>query len=502
LFFVLALLSKPMLVTLPCVMLLLDYWPSRRFEPSPGEPRLRRALPVLLEKLPFFGLTALISVVTLIVCTKTEAIGKVSGVSMSGRIENAFVAYARYLSKTFWPVDLALPYIHPGHWPLTLVSLGALLVIGLSIGALLTIRRWPYVFVGWFWFLGTLVPVIGLVQWGLQSMADRFTYIPSIGLFIMLVWSLAEAARAKGLPNSLMSFSTGALLLALALRSEHQLRYWQNDQLLFFHAIQVTDRNYMAYDSLGSALNRHGAQAQALALCKEAVRLNPNFAEGQYDLATILVEQGRPAEAIPHFEAALKSDPKFAMAHNNLGNVLLKQGKVSEAAEHFQAAIKLNPEDADPYFNLGTLWIGQSNFQRAIDSFSEALRLKPNYAQAESNLAVALARQGHPDQAAVHFARAADLEPRNPQAHFNLGVALLELNQPAKAAKSFSTALGLDPQSARSHYHLALALLQQGDSKGAISHAQQASDLAKAAGNTQLADKAAALVTSAKQKEQ
>jgi protein O-mannosyl-transferase len=495
-FFALGLLSKPMLVTLPFVILLLDFWPLRRFELPLRKHQFLTFVGIVREKLPFFALAAIFSAVTLVVCKKTEAIDSLSSVSMAGRIENAFVSYSRYLWKTVWPTDLTLPYLHPGHWPLAWVIPAALLIVGLAVAACLAARRRPYVSVGWFWFFGTLVPVIGLIQWGFHSMADRFTYVPSIGLAVIFAWGLGELVNRWAIPAPIIAAAAALLLVACALRSEAQLRFWRNSEVLFTHTLKVTQGNYVAFDSLGSALSRRGAIAEALELCTQAVRLNPHYAEAQYDVGTILMQQSRLSEAIPHLQAAVKYEPKFAMAHYNLGTALLRSGKMSEAGQEFQAAIQYDPEDPEAYYSLGTIWLGQSDPGPAAACFSQALRLRPNYAAAESNFGIALARLGHPAEASAHFANAVRLTPQDPEARFNLGVSFLELNQPDKAAETFSAALRLDDRSPKTHYHLALALMRLDKRKEAILHAETARDLAKAAGQPELAAKADELIRS------
>ena len=494
LLFALSLLSKPMLVTLPFVMLLLDYWPLRRLEVQhvPGRPsRLPR---LLLEKVPFLLLSIVSSIITVIVHKQAGAIASLGSVSTTARVENAFVSYARYLGQIVWPAGLGMPYLHPRHWSLGPVSLGVALVVGVSAAALWLGRRRPYLLVGWFWFLGTLVPVIGLIQWGNQSMADRFMYVPSIGLFIMLAWGLGAMLGQRRWSPTAIGSAALLVLLALALRARDQVGYWRDSETFFRHTIAVTTGNYVAYDCLGSALDRKGKQAEALRYLSESVRLQPRYPEAQYDLGTALMQGGRVDEAVPYLNAAVKYNPAFATAHINLGKALLKQGKLDEAAAHLSKAAQLTPDDPEAHYNLGTVLLVQAKPDEAIACFSEALRLKPEYAEAHENLGIALMGQGKPAEGAADFAAAVRLNPGNPTAHDNLGLALLELKRPGEAADQFSEALRLEPDAPKPHYHLALALVSQDRRKDALPQAQKARDLALAAGQPALAVKAAALL--------
>ena len=493
-FFALSLLSKPMLVTLPLVMLLLDYWPLGRLGASGlgGQPSTPARL--LLEKVPFLILATVAGIITVVVHKQAGTIAPLAAVSIPARIANAFVSYTRYLGQTVWPAGLGMPYLLPGRWPAATVGWGVVVVSGFSAAALWLGRRRPYLAVGWLWFLGTLVPVIGLIQWGSQSMADRFMYVPSVGLFIAIAWGLGEALERWPLPKPAVGSAAVLVLLALALRSRDQLGYWRNSVTLFQHTIEVTTGNYVAYGCLGSALAREGKDREALPFLSQSVRLQPRYAEGQYNLGTLLLKLGRREEAVQHLTAALENDPALAHAHINLGKALLDQGKLAEAAGHFSQAVRLIPDDAEAQYNLGTVWQMQGQEAAAVVCFSNALRLKPNYAEAHGNLGIALISQGQPGEGAAHLAAAVRLDPNNPGARDNLGLALLDLNRLPEAASQFAAALRLSPDAPGPHYHLALALLRQNDPAKALPHAQRACDLALAAGQPALAAKAEALL--------
>jgi tetratricopeptide (TPR) repeat protein len=463
--FVLGLMSKPMLVTLPFLLLLLDYWPFGRF------PFFRPPARMLWEKLPFLALSLFSSIITFLVQKAGGAVSSLETIPVRLRIATSLEAYAQYLFKTIWPERLAAIYAYSRHPdPMAVVGSGLLLLV-ISALAVMAARRLPFVFTGWFWFLGTLVPVIGLVQVGGQAMADRYMYIPSIGLFIGLVW-LAAALLERWQNGSVFARVRPALygvalvlLIACLARTSFQLKNWQNSELLFRHSLAAAPENYNAF---GKALDEVGRKEEALAAYSEAVRLAPRFHLARCNLATVLADLGRTDEAITNFEAILREDPRFADAHHNLGSALLKAGRVGEAREHLVRAVSLKPEEPQVHYSLGTLFLMESNYDGAVEQFSEVLRTKPKYADAHRNLGFAFLRQGQTNQAIGHFASAVQLEPNNPDARFNLGLALLESGQAAEAETQLSAGLRLSPEDTRFHYRLAVALARQKRTEEAI----------------------------------
>ena len=293
LFFVLGLMSKPMLVTLPLVMLLLDWWPLGRM--SRVEGRGSRVRSLVLEKIPFFLLSAISCVVTFIAQQKGGSVISLVKISFAGRIENTFVSYARYLGKTFWPSHLAVLYPHPIHWGAGLIVFSLVLVIGFSVAAVWFGRQHPYVPMGWFWFVGTLVPVIGLVQVGIQSMADRYTYLPLIGVFMVVVWGFDEARVKWRLPETLVLFLAGMFLLAGAWATRSQLSYWRDSETLFRHTLAVTENNYLAYNNLGTCLSEKGQLAEARDCFQKSLRIKPNNVDALCNMGSVLT---RPASGM------------------------------------------------------------------------------------------------------------------------------------------------------------------------------------------------------------
>jgi Flp pilus assembly protein TadD len=482
-------MSKPMLVTLPCVLLLIDLWPLGRLRfplfgakqsaqemagsgaaPAPAltAPRL------LIEKLPFFAMAAASSVVTYIAQQKGGAVESLEILPLQSRLVNALVTYPRYIFKTFWPADLTVMYPYEKNWPPALI-IGSLLFLALVSGfVVLHVKHQAYLTTGWFWFLGTLVPTIGLVQVGSQSMADRYTYVPGIGLFIMLAWGWHELLFSFAQRHRIFAVTAAAALVGCLVCTRAQLRYWHDSEQLFRHAIAVTTNNYIAYNGLGGALDDLGRKDAALACYLEAVRLDPRYPEARHNLGTALLEKGRWDEAISHLTACVEMNPRFVQARNNLGKALLNAGRLDQARDQLFKTIELKPDYAEARYNLGTLLLMESKLSEAVAQFYQVLRLQPDNEQAHGNLAVALMRQGSVNEGIRHFSEVLRLNPTNLEARFNLGIALLEQSQWDRAAQHFSEALRRKPADARYHYYLAFALTRAGKGSDAVAHYRQA----------------------------
>ena len=443
LFFACGLMSKPMLVTWPFVMLLLDYWPLKRFaggqlkvagSPAPNLQPSTFNSQLLTEKIPFFVLAAAASLVTYLVQKQEGAVMTVDHFPPGARAGNALMAYGRYLGKTFWPADLAVFYPHPGYWPRAEVLLAGVLLAGLSALVLVKRRRQPYLLVGWLWFVGTLAPVIGLVQVGEQAMADRYTYIPSVGVLIMSVWGAYELTRRWRHQVILLALASAvALILCFALTRE-QLGYWQDSETLFRHALDVTQNNHIAHNNLGDALLEKGQADDAIRQFQEVIRLKPNDADAYNNLGNALGEQGRIDEAISDYHEALRLKPDNASAHYSLGAALEAKGQTDGAISQYQEALRLNPDDVAAHNNLGNAYLNKGQTDEAISQYQEAIRIKPDYANARNNLGVALASHGRNDEAISQYQEALRLKPDYTEARDNLAVALETKNSPLKGS--------------------------------------------------------------------
>jgi len=480
-FFTLGLMSKPMLVTLPFVLLLLDYWPLQRFSFSPPHysdtpslhPARASAFRLLLEKVPFFVLAAASSVVTFIVQRKGGAVS--TSLTLGERIANALVSYVRYIGKTFWPADLSVLYPHPGHWPAWQVISAGVLLMAMTAAVILLSRKKPYLAVGWLWFCGTLVPVIGLVQVGVQSMADRYTYLPLIGISIMLVWGLGELIpRERPWRFKALAVGGGLSLAICAVLTERQIRFWRNSESLFTHAVQVTRNNYLAYNNLGFYLNGQGRTAEAMENYRMSLKINPAYEDALNNLGYALAAQKKFLEAIPLYEAALRSRPNHAEVHNNLGNALSEVGRIDEAIQHYLIALQEKPTYADAHNNLGIALAMKGKLDEAIPHFRAAIRYKPDYASAHSNLGNAFAVQHKLAEAIEEYKTALRLKPEDPQAHNNLGNALSEQGKLEEAMKHYREALQLNADNPEAHFNLAMALLRQGKRDESMAHLKEA----------------------------
>jgi len=349
-FFIFGLMSKPMLVTLPFVLLLMDYWPLGRLQstlPEKGDklktPKLT-ILRLIAEKIPLFVLVALLSVVTFF--AQEEAVQSLDSFHLKARIANGLVSYAAYIRKMFWPNDLSIFYPYPQILQLWQATASGFFLITMTILFVRMGRRRPYISVGWLWYLGTLFPVIGLVQVGTHAMADRYTYIPLIGLFIMIAWGVPDLLGNWLYRKQVLRISAGLLLVLLAVCTWFQVRHWKDSIALFSRAIDVTDDNWMAHNNIGFPLVQQGRNIEAIAHFSEAVRIKPDYAEAHVNLANTYGLEGRFEEAMQHFSDAIRINPDFFDAHMNLGVIFARQGNLDKAINHFAAALRVNPDDA------------------------------------------------------------------------------------------------------------------------------------------------------------
>jgi protein O-mannosyl-transferase len=492
-FFLLGLMSKAMVVTLPFLMLLLDYWPLRRLQlDEQGSPAaLAAALwPRVREKLPFFALSAVFSLLTVWGQRVLGAVPALENLPVPVRVENALVSYGRYLAKEVWPANLALQYPYVNRWPISLVLISLLLLLGISAWALRVRRKQPFVVVGWWWFAGALLPVIGLIQAGSQSMADRFTYLPSIGLLVPLAWGVPELLPPGAVARRALGALAGLVLVACAWRSHEQLRCWQNSGTVFRHAIAATKGNWFARGCLGSYLVQQGRTeeaieqfkaglaisprdggllanlasaladkkqqyAEALPLYEASVRSEPKRADWRGKYAELLTRMGKTDQAIAQYREMLRLNPSDADTCNKLGIALASQGKLGEAIAQLQKAVELEPGLAYAHCNLGNVLSVQHKYPEAIQEYELALRLDPAYAYAHNNLAGALEVLERLPEAERHYREAARLQGGYFEAHLNLGNLLAKLGRRDEAVAEFRTVLRLKPDSAEAQQQLA-----------------------------------------------
>jgi tetratricopeptide (TPR) repeat protein len=415
--FALGLMSKPMLVTLPFALLLLDFWPLKRWSKS-------SAGKLLVEKVPFLLLALVSSIVTYTVQRKGGAVIPTESLPFQARFGNAVVSYARYLGKTICPINLSPIYPHPGYWPPEAVAGAALLLLGITAVVLWQRRAMPYLSMGWFWFLGTLVPVIGLVQVGLQAMADRYTYIPSIGLLVGLVWAFAKLTEPLKNRDVLRCFAAAAAVFACIVITARQIAYWKDSITLYEHAIRVTDKNWFAMDSLGNEFRHNGNENDAIAEYQEALQINAYRNDVRDNLGALLIRQRRFTEALEQFQIAASQDPTGVSAQQGIGTALQDMGRLDEAIAQFKKVIRLKPDYADAYSNLGNCLGMKGDGDGALKCFQEAVKLDPKSAENHRDLAVGLLNHGRITEGIDELRQALQIDPSDIQAQQNLRSAL------------------------------------------------------------------------------
>lgn len=377
--FLLGLMAKPALVTLPLTLLLLDSWPLRRAESTSWTK-------LVIEKIPLLLISAVFSILTLLTQSRKGAMSDLQQLSLLFRFENALVSYAKYLFKTIWPVDLIAFYPLPQSIPIWKALAAAAILLGLTILVIRKARARPYFAFGWCWFLVTMVPMIGLFQSGAQAMADRFTYVPLIGLFVAVAWGLRDFAKTVtwGQPVS-VAVSVGALGACL-IASSNQMKQWRDPVSLFMQVLAVAGSVPIAHDHLGAAFFAEGHTEAAIEQFQSALRLNPKYPDAHNNLGTALFQTGQRDEAFAHLREALRLDPNYARAYNNYGNALLQSGKFTEAVEQYEQALRVKPDYWMARNNLGAALLKLDRKEEAFEQFHEALRLQPDFEPARKNL--------------------------------------------------------------------------------------------------------------------
>ena len=520
--FLLGLMSKPMLVTMPAVLLLLDYWPLRRATDA------RQLVRLITEKLPLFLLAAIFCVMT--IWAQSAGIASSDKLPFVLRIENAIVSCVVYIWQTFWPVRLAAFYPHPEKalkiWQ---VALAFALLLSVSLSAIALRKRCGYFFAGWFWYLGMLLPVIGLVQVGMQGHADRYTYLPQIGFALMITWAAADLCASRLRSTKILAPVLAiAILIALASCSFKQVSFWRDSESLWAHTLAVTSNNAIAHNQLGDFLFNRGRIDEAIVQFEKSINVRPGYAEAQnnlgialtakgqfdsaaihlkqavelrpgqpkahYDLANALSQQGERSAAITQYEQALALDPNYADAHFNLATVLARDGQIDAAESEYRKAISDNPNHAEAHYALGSILFEKGRIDEALIHYQEALRNRPDYPEVENNIALVLLRKGRPRDALAHWRRSLELRPDFTESLNNLAWLLAtfpddtlrngtEAITLAERAQQISG--GKEPSILRT---LAAAYAEAGRFAEAIDTAQGGVRLSAANGNSELAD--------------
>jgi tetratricopeptide (TPR) repeat protein len=508
--------------------LLLDYWPLQRLKLKTPNLKLKTLLPLLIEKLPFFALAVVSCLVTFAVQKNSGAVAGLGDLSPATRVLNALASYALYLSKMIWPADLAVFY------PLSLSGLPELaaeslvVLAGISILAFINLRKRPWLAVGWLWYLGTLVPVIGIVQVGRQSMADRYTYIPLIGIFIGITWGVADLTMTW-LHRKIALAAAALIVVGVCVGlASFQVREWKNSETLFRHALAVTTDNSIVHNSMGYTLATQGKIDEAAihfaeavriqphnlpALCnlgfslvqrgkleegvgyyRAAIAINPRFPPAHFDLGLALATEGKFKEAVSEYETACQLDPGSPYFRTSLAEALARLGKMNEAAGCFQEALKLQPGNADAHWQYGLLLAHTGNLKAALDHLREAVRLQPTV-QEYLDLASALSAAGPSDAAITQCREALRLQPDSPLALMNL--AWIRASDPNDRIRNGPEAVILAERACElTEFRnpsflgtLAAAYAEAGRFEDAIRAAEKAIDLARIAGNQKLAEK-------------
>ena len=483
--FAVGLMAKPMLVTLPFVLLLLDYWPLNRFARSTIGNRL-------VEKAPFFVLTIAACVET--VLSQHHSINLIKTVSLGARVANAFVAVMIYLGQTLWPNNLAVFYPHPeNNIPVWQTALGIAFFTATTVAAFILRKKAPYFLTGWLWYVGMLAPVIGIVQVGIQAHADRYMYLPQIGLSLVLVWAIADISARWSHRQLISSALSVAALVPLTWSAWVQTSYWRDSESLWEHTLAIVRDNETAREHLSDAYLDKGRIDDAIAQARQALAVEPGSADAQGTLGAALARKGELDEAITHLDAALQSNPKLLRAHYNLANVWLQKGDIDRAITNYEQELQIQPQFAEGQNNLASALFRKGRLDEAQQHLRNALELDPNNPEAHNNLGIALSQRGDMPQAIAQWNQTLAIQPDNLEAQCNLVWVYAtfpdkSIRNGPKAVELAQRALQLsDGKNARIWRLAAAAYAEAGQFANAIKAAQNGLALAQAAGDTPLA---------------
>lgn len=493
--FACGLMSKSMVVTLPVILILLDFWPLSRYRPGIESKKGSIIIWQLKEKISLFFLSAAFSVITLYAHYKPSA--KYLPLSLESRIANALVSFITYLEKTFLPLDLAVFYPVSVNLPAWQVWGAALLIIAISAIVIAVAKRLPYIFVGWLWYAITIAPVIGIIQIGDFTEADRFTYLPSIGIAVILAWGIPLLFPNENIRKNILFPAVIAVLTIMAVLTWKQCGYWRDSIKLYNHALAVTKNNDLAHTNLASALlskgkigeainhyntaislkpdsanfysNRGNAYAKvgqyqrALEDYNEAIRLHPDFALAYINRGTVYVDTGRYQMALESYETAIRLNPEYAdTAYYNRGNIYVKLGQYQHALDDYNQVIRLRPNDAYVFNNRAFVCLKLDRYQQAIDDYTKAISLKPDYVDAYCNRATIYARSGQNQRAIDDYTKVIHLKPDDPSIYFNRGNSYINLGQYQLALEDYNQVIRLKPNDAQVHNNRGFIFLKLG----------------------------------------
>lgn len=470
--FVLGIMSKPMVVTLPFALWLLDFWPLKQVDFAlPTRELVKRGARLLLDKWPILLLTLVMCAVTMIMQARGNNLSFGDKVPFIHRCANAAVVYVIYLYKTVWPVDLAPYYPHPLTRPALHVAGALCVLLVISALALWQFRRRPYLLMGWCWYLGTLLPVIELVQAGSFSHADRYVYIPHIGLLMAMAWGVAEFFARWRVVGTAVAY---AAVAALTVCARVQAGHWADSASLFRHSLAVTGENPVALNNLGAGLSRKGKPAEAIPLYERALELQPFYPRALDNIGVALLAQGKLDEALAKSRAALEQDPKFVNAHVTVGRILAKKGDVDGAKKSFEEALRLAPETVSAHANLGEMWLDKGDLAAAAEAYSAILKINPRSVPGNLGMADVLVAQLDFPGAVRHYETSLRVWPYDAQTLYNLGHALQALGRTGEAVGRYQEALRYNPRLTQAHDNLAGIFLAAGRFDAALDHASLA----------------------------
>ena len=465
-FFACGLMSKPLVVTLPVIMILLDYWPMGRFELRKSDLMLCQ----LREKIPFFVLSAVFSMITLYAQFKPSQ----EYLPLGSRLANDPVSFMTYLEKTFVPNDMAVFYPFSFQLPAWQVWGSVFLILFISVVVIISMRRLPYLFTGWLWYVITLLPVTGIIQARNFSMADRYTYLPLIGIAVILAWGIPPLIKNEDMRKKILFPAAIAALAILAVLTWQQCGYWKNSIDICNHALQVTKDNYLAHINLGSALFDEGKTEEAIAHYSEAISIMPNIILSYNKRGIAYAKLGRHQRALEDFNKAISQKPDDAISYNCRGNAYAELGQYQMAIEDYNKTIRLKPDNADAYNNRGTIYTKLGQYQMAIEDFNNAIRLKPDDAAAYNSRGAIFIKFGQYQMAIEDLNNTIRLKPDNADTYNNRGTIYTKLGQYQMAIEDFNNAIRLKPDDADTYFNRGIVYFTQGNNKPGCFDAQKA----------------------------